>query len=188
MHASAPALALALALSACGGEGGGGGGPSDSGADPAVAALRACVERSPHELCPRPTVAGDAGPVLVDSTYWADALARRPAVFHDAAEACTRASLAQSAVGMARGVGQADRALAQAKVAGTAPRDARLDDPGVCYDVYLVHSQAGPGHESLGARLGPPETARLAVEGRAARDRRNMELFLDRPTRSYDSL
>lgn len=175
-------LALVLPLAACEGVG-----VRAAGGDPALDALRACVESSPHEICSRPTVEGDAGTVVVDSAYWADALGSRPDVFYDAAETCTRASLTSLSVGMARGTARADGDLAQAKLAGTVPEDAQLD-PGVCYDVYLVYSKAGSEHENLGGRLEPPELARLATEARSARDRRNMELFRQRPHRSVDSL
>ncbi|MDT0632948.1 hypothetical protein [Rubrivirga litoralis] len=185
------AAVLALSLAACGGESGGDPpaiGDRSGSVDPAVAALRACVEGSPHELCLRPTVQVGAGPVVVDSAYWADALGGRPEVFYDAAEACTRASLADLSVGSLGGITRARQALARAQLDGTAPMDAQLDDPGVCHDVYLVYATAGPEHSTLGDRLETAEVARIATNARSVRDRRSLDQFIARPKRSYDSL
>ncbi len=142
--------------------------------DPAVAALRACVERAPGRVCARPVVPALGGEVLADSAYWADA---RAEVFHDAVGLCGRASLDGAHVGSPAGVGAVRQAQAKAKLealtAGQAPPD---DEPdlGICRDVLVVFAGSlSDGVPDLGGRLTEQETREVAntARGFAMRER-----------------
>ena len=175
-------LLAACALAACGDA------PSPAAPaaadDPALAALRACVESAPDAVCARPVVTTPSGPVLVDPAYWEARRADAPGTFTDVLVLCGRAGAAGSAVGSMDGIVAARRALARDQLAGRAPRDAALD-PGVCRDAYLVYGEArateGAGRDErlVEAGLTEAEAAFVREQARQARDRENVDRMRD---------
>lgn len=162
-------LAAAWVVSACGG------GPAAPAAasDPAVAALRTCIDRAPDDLCPRPSVQTDSGAVVADLNYWKALRDYDRGAFEAAVVACGQAGASGAAVGSVEGVRAAHRRFAREKLAGQLPEDAEFDD-GVCLDVYnafvLDLLESGRVATATGDLTGP-EAAFVAAQARAARDR-----------------
>ena len=162
-------LAAAWVVSACGG---GPAAPSAS-SDPALAALRACIDSAPDGLCPRPTVQTDSGAVVADQDYWTALRDRDRGGFEAAVVACGRAGASGAAVGSVAGARAAERRFAREKLAGRLTEDARFDD-GVCLDVYAAFTldllESGRVGTANGDLTGA-EAAFVAAQSREARDR-----------------
>ncbi len=162
-------VTVAWVVSACGG------GPAAPAAssDPAVAALRTCIDSAPDDLCPRPTVQTDSGAVVAGMDYWKALRGHDRGAFDAAVVACGQAGASGAAVGSVEGVRAAHRRFAREQLAGRLPDGAEFDD-GVCLDVYnafvLDLIESGRVATATGDLAGP-EAAFVAAQARAARDR-----------------
>lgn len=155
-----PLATCVLLLAACSSPGDP---PPADVSDPALVALVECVETRPDRVCPRPSVATEAGETLVDAVYWERARTASPEVFLDAVGLCGRAAAADAHVGSDAGVAAVRAAFAQEHGRAAADDEVEL---GVCHDVLLTLGHAlGDGAPDLGDRLTEEEA--LWVAGRA---------------------